>query len=115
MDFKYVSVVLYDCDTWHLTVREEHRLRMSEGRVMKRILEPVRKEVMGSWKSCIMRSFIICDVHKTFIRIKSRMTRWVGHVASTGEVRNLFRTLFREPEGKRTLGRPRCSWKDNTK
>jgi hypothetical protein len=40
------------------------------------------------------------------------MTRWVGHVASTGEVRNVYKTLFREPEGKKTLGRPRCSWED---
>jgi hypothetical protein len=38
---------------------------MSKGRVLKGILKPMRKEVMGSWKSCIMRSFIICDVHKT--------------------------------------------------
>jgi hypothetical protein len=67
MDFKCVSVVLYECETWHLTVREEDRLRMSEGRVLMRILEPTRKEVMGSWKSCIMRNFIICDVHKTIL------------------------------------------------
>jgi hypothetical protein len=67
MDFKYVSVVLYECETWHLTVREEDRLRISEGRVLKRILKSMRKEVLGIWKSCIMRTFIICDVHKTLL------------------------------------------------
>jgi hypothetical protein len=38
-----------------------------------------------------------------------------GHVAQIGEKRNLYRLLVAKPEGKRPLGRPRCSWIDNIK
>jgi len=41
--------------------------------------------------------------------IKSRM-RWVGHVASMGARRSVYRVLVGKPEGKRPLGRPRCRW-----
>jgi hypothetical protein len=47
--------------------------------------------------------------------IKSRRMRWAGHVARMGEKRNVYRILVGKPEGKRPLGRPRCSWIDNIK
>jgi hypothetical protein len=47
--------------------------------------------------------------------IKSRRMRWAGHVARTGEKRNVYRLLVGKPEGKRPLGRPRCRWIDNIK
>jgi hypothetical protein len=46
--------------------------------------------------------------------IKSRRMRWAGHVACKGEKRNAYRVLVGNPEGKRTLGRPRCRWEDIT-
>jgi hypothetical protein len=101
--------------TWHLTVREEDRLRMFEGRVLKRILKPMRKEVMGKLEKLHNEELHNLWCSQNIIRIKLRMTRWVEHVASTGEVRNLYKTLVREPEGKRMLGRPRCSREHNTK
>jgi hypothetical protein len=45
-----LSVVLYGCETWSLTFREEHRLRMFENRVPRRIFGPKRDEVMGEWR-----------------------------------------------------------------
>jgi hypothetical protein len=42
--------VLYGCETWSLTLREEHRLRVFENRVLRRILEPKRDEVTGEWR-----------------------------------------------------------------
>jgi hypothetical protein len=42
--------VLYGCETWSLTLREEHRLRVFENRVLRRIFEPKRDEVMGEWR-----------------------------------------------------------------
>jgi hypothetical protein len=42
-------VVLYSCETWSLTLREEHGLRVFENRVMRRIFGPKRDEVIGSW------------------------------------------------------------------
>jgi hypothetical protein len=47
--------------------------------------------------------------------VKSRMMRWAGHVARTGEKRNAYRIVVGNPEGKRPLGRPRCRWVDNIK
>jgi hypothetical protein len=45
-----LPVVLYGCETWSLTLREEHRLRVFENRVLKRIFEPRRDEVTGEWR-----------------------------------------------------------------
>jgi hypothetical protein len=41
--------------------------------------------------------------------------RWVGHLAGMGEKRNVYRLLVGKPEGKRSLGRPRCRRMDNIK
>ena len=45
--------------------------------------------------------------------IKSRRTRWTGHVARMGEGRGVYRVLVGKPEGRRPLGRPRPRWVDN--
>jgi hypothetical protein len=45
-----LPVVLYGCETWSLTLREEHRLKVFENRVLKRISGPKRDEVMGEWR-----------------------------------------------------------------
>jgi hypothetical protein len=43
-------VVLYGCETWSLTLREEHRLGVFENRVLRRIFRPKRDEVTGEWR-----------------------------------------------------------------
>jgi hypothetical protein len=45
-----LPVVLYGCETWTLTIREEHRLRVFENRVLRRIFGPKRDEVTGEWR-----------------------------------------------------------------
>jgi hypothetical protein len=45
-----LPVVLYGCESWYLTLREEHRQRMYENRVLRRISGPKRDEVTGAWK-----------------------------------------------------------------
>ena len=47
--------------------------------------------------------------------VKSRRTRWAGHVARMGEDRGVNRVLVRKPEGKSPLARPGCRWEDNIK
>jgi hypothetical protein len=47
IEHRLLPVVLYRCETWSLTVREEHRLRVFENRVMRGIFAPKRDEVMG--------------------------------------------------------------------
>ena len=43
-------MVLYGCETWSLTLREEHRLRVFENRVLRRVFGPKRDEVTGEWR-----------------------------------------------------------------
>jgi hypothetical protein len=45
-----LSVVLYGCETWSLTLKEEHRLGVFENRVLRRIFGPKRDEVTGEWR-----------------------------------------------------------------
>ena len=45
----FLPVVLYGCETWLLTFREERRLRVFENRVLRRIFGPKRNEVTGKW------------------------------------------------------------------
>ena len=47
---KILSVVLYGCETWSLTLREERKLRMFENMVLRRIFGPRRDEVTGKWR-----------------------------------------------------------------
>jgi hypothetical protein len=103
-------------ETWSLTLREEHRLRVFENRVLRRIFGPKRDEVMGEWRK--LRNKELSDLYSSpsIIRIiKSRRMRWVGHVARMGAKRNAYRLLVGKPEGKRPLGRPRRRWVDNIK
>jgi hypothetical protein len=57
--YKEVPVVLYGCETWSLTLREERRLMVFENRVLTKIFETQRDEVTGSGENYIMRSLII--------------------------------------------------------
>jgi hypothetical protein len=45
-----LPVVLYGCETWSLALREEHRLRVFENRMLRRIFGPNRDEVTGGWR-----------------------------------------------------------------
>ena len=50
-----LPVVLYECKTWTLTLREERRLVVFENRLLKRIFEPKRDEITGCGENCIMK------------------------------------------------------------
>jgi hypothetical protein len=107
-----LPVVLYGCETWSLTLREEHRLRVFENRVVRRICGPKRDDITGEWRKLHNEELHILYSSPNVIRqIKSRRMRWVGHVARMGE-RNVYKVLMGKPEGKRPLGIPRCRWED---
>jgi len=97
-----LSVVLYGCEAWSLTLREEYRLRVFENRILRRIFEPT------------ISNFIVLSFTNTVRVIKSRRLRWGGHIARI-EVRNAFKILTGIPAGKIPLGRPRLRWEDNIK
>jgi hypothetical protein len=94
-----------------LTLREEHRLRVFENRVLRRIFGPKRDEVKGKWRKLHNEELRDLYSSPSVIRIiKSRRMRWAGHVARMGEKKNAYRLLVGKPDGKRPLGRPRRRW-----
>jgi hypothetical protein len=106
--------VLYGCETWSLTLREENRLRVFENRVLSRIFGPRRDEVTGEWRKLHNEELHILYSSPNIIRkIKSRRMRRAGHVACMGEEKNVYRVLMGKPEVKRPLERPRRRWDQN--
>jgi transcription termination factor 2 len=94
---------------------EEHRLRVFENRVLRKISGPKREEDR-SWRKFYNDEFHSLYFSPNIVRmIKSRRMRWAGHVARMGEGRVVYRFLAGRSEGKRPLGRPRRRWKDNIK
>ena len=88
--FKDISiilpVVLYGCETWSLTLREERKLRVFENIGLRRIFGPRRDEVTGEWRR--LHNEELNDLYFSLnivLVIKSRRMRWDGHVARMGE------------------------------
>jgi hypothetical protein len=80
-----LPVVLYGCETWSLTLREEHRLRVFDNRVQRRIFGSKRDEVTGEWRRLHNEELNDLYLSPNIIRvIKSRRMRWAGHVAHMG-------------------------------
>jgi hypothetical protein len=113
-NYNILPVILYECETSSLTLREDHTLRVFENRVLRRIFGPKRDEMTGEWRKLHDEELRDLYFSPSIIRIiKSRRMRWAGHVARMGEKRNAYRLLVRTPEGKRALGRPRLRRVDN--
>jgi len=110
-----LPVVLYECETWPLTLKEEGRLRVFENRVLRRIFGPKRDEVTGRWRK--LHKEELNDLHSSpnvFRVIKSRIIRWVGHVVRMGRG-GIHTGYWWENLTDRPLRIPRRRWEDNIK
>ena len=89
-------------------MREEHRPRVFENRVLRRIFVRRRDEVTGEWRKLHNEwlSELYCS-HSIVRGIKSRRIRWAQRVACMVEGRGVYRVLVGKNAGKRPLGRPR--------
>jgi hypothetical protein len=88
-------VILYGCETWSLILTEEHKLRLFENRVLRRIFGPKRDGVTGGWRKLHNEELHNLYSSSSIIRIiKSRRMRWARHVARMGEKRNVYRLLL---------------------
>jgi hypothetical protein len=109
----YKTVILpfamYVRETWSLTLREEHRLRVFENRVF-RIFAPKREED----RSC--RKLHNDELHSLYSSpnivtvIKLRKMKWEGYVERMGEDRSAYRVLVGRLQGYRPLGKPKRRW-----
>jgi hypothetical protein len=74
---------------------------------------PKRDEVTGEWRKLHNEELHNLYSSPDIIRqVKSRRTRWAGHVARMGKERKMYKVLVGKPEGKRPLGTPRRRWED---
>ena len=103
-----LPVVLYGCETWSLTLREERRLR--------RIFGSKRDAVTGEWRKLHNEELNDLYCSPNIVRvIKWRTMGWAVHVEHVEEGRGVHRVLVKKQERKRPLGRPRRRWNDNIK
>jgi hypothetical protein len=96
--------VLYGCETWSLTVREERRLSVFENRVLRRIFGSMKDEVTKGWRKLLTQ---YCSGDKIE---KSEMG---GARSAYGEREGACRDLVGKTVRKKPLGRPRRRWDDN--
>ena len=96
-----LPIVLYGCETWSLTLREEHRLRVFENKVLRKIFGAKKNENTGEWRRLHDAELYALYSSPNIIRnLKSRRLRWAGHVARMDQSRNAYRVLVGKPEGK---------------
>ena len=82
---KILPVVLYGCETWSLTLREESRLKVFENMILMRIFGPKRDE-NGDWRRLHNEELNSLYLSPNIVRvIKSRRLRWAGHVDNGGK------------------------------
>ena len=99
-----------------MTLREEHRLKVFENRVLRGIFGPKRDGVTGEWRKLNNEELNDLYCSPNILRvIKSRRMSWAGHVACMEEGKPVHNVLVGKPEGKRPVGRTRHRWEDNIK
>ena len=108
-----LPVVLYGCETWSLTLREEGKQRVFENMGLRRIFGPRSDEVTWEWRRLHNEELNDLYCLPNIVRVIKWRRRWAGHVARMGEERGVYRVLVRKPEGRRPMGRPRRRWVDN--
>jgi hypothetical protein len=86
-----LPVVLYGCETWSLTLKEDHRLRVFENRVLRTIFWPKMNERIQEWRRLHNEELYDLYSSPNIIQVvKPRRMRLTGHVAHVGDRRNGF-------------------------
>jgi hypothetical protein len=94
-------------EAWSLTLEEEHRLRVLENKVRRKLSGVKRAEVTGNWRTFHNGELYDLFSSLNIIRVvKSRTMRWLEYASRMGDRRGTYRVLVWKSEGKRPLGRP---------
>jgi hypothetical protein len=93
-------MVLYGCDIWYFTLREEHRLRAFENRVLRRKSGPKTDEGIRGWRKLLNKELYNLYSSSIIIMAETGTMRLAEHVARMGLKRNEFRLFVGKPEGK---------------
>jgi hypothetical protein len=101
-----LPVVLYWCETCSLTLRGEHKLRVFDNRLLWKIFEQKRNNMMGAWGKLQNEELHCLYSSPSIIRIIRSKMRWAGNVARIGGKRDEYRSMVE----KRPIGRPRRRW-----
>ena len=106
-----LSFVLYGCETWTLTLKEECKLRVFEDKFLRRIFGH-KRDANGEWGRPHKEELnSLYRYIPNIVRvIKSRRLRWAGHIARMEEGRTAFKILTGTPTGKRPLGGTILEW-----
>jgi hypothetical protein len=92
---------IYGCETWSLTLREEHRLRVFEKRVLRKIFGPRGMKRQEDGEKLHNEQLHNLYSSPSVIRVvTSRRMRWAGHVASMKKNENAHTIFVGNPEGK---------------
>jgi hypothetical protein len=90
---------LYGREPWCLILREKHKLRIFENRVLRRIFGPKRDEVTGEWRK--LHNEELHDVYSSpniITQVMSDRMRWAGHVARMREERKVCTVFVGNPK-----------------
>ncbi|KAJ4434168.1 hypothetical protein ANN_16490 [Periplaneta americana] len=100
-----------NCETWTVTLTDEHKLRVFENKVLRKIYVAKRDEVIGEWRKLHNTELHALYSSPDIIRnIKARRLRWAGHVALVGEYRIDNNITLPNPYPSRISNQP-CSKK----
>jgi hypothetical protein len=101
-----LPVVLYGCETWSLTLREERRLRVFENRVLRRVFGPKRDDITGEWRK--LHNEELSDLYSlpNIVRVvKSRRMSLGAALGAYGGEGRVVQGYGGESRGKETIGK----------
>jgi hypothetical protein len=93
---------VYGCETWSLTLREEHKLNVFENKVLRRMFGPKRDEMVGDWRKLHKELFA---KYNYYDQVKGE--RWAGRVALMVAKKNAYGISVGTSERNRPQGKPK--------
>jgi len=100
LKFKIYEIIILPRVSWSLPLREEHELRMFESRVLREIFGPEWGKLAGGWKRLHNEELHKLCASPHIVRVIKSRIRWVGRVARREQIRNAYKILAVELEGR---------------